>query len=270
MIVQELVMNTFIDQTGYKIKLNGAPQRIVSVVPSQSELLWDLGLKDQLVGISKFCIHPKEMFANVQKVGGTKKLDLDKIRRLKPDLIIGNKEENEKGQIELLRKEFPVWMSDIYNLNNAYNMIEKVGEITGKEANAASLIKNIKERFSQLHLSSLNGKKVAYFIWYDPLMAVGSNTFIDSIITELRMRNVFNDLKRYPEISKGDLQRSGADFIFLSSEPFPFKQKHIDLFEKSCPNAKVVLVDGEMFSWYGSRLLKAPAYFEKLNSDLDR
>ncbi len=123
----------FVDQLNNSIKLSNYPKRIVSLVPSQSELLWDLGLKDELVGITKFCIHPAEMFNSVTRVGGTKALDIEKIRSLHPDLIIGNKEENEKSQIELLSKEFNVWMSDINNLSEAIQAIELIGNLTHKE-----------------------------------------------------------------------------------------------------------------------------------------
>ena len=137
----------FTDQLNNTINLDAFPKRIISLVPSQSELLWDLGLREELVGITKFCIHPNEMFKSIERVGGTKKLDIDKIRELKPDLIIGNKEENEQTQIEELQKEFSVWMSDIYDLSDAFDMISSLAEITGKENKAEQLIKTIKSNF---------------------------------------------------------------------------------------------------------------------------
>ncbi|MGZ3885357.1 MAG: ABC transporter substrate-binding protein, partial [Bacteroidia bacterium] len=140
-------MMTFTDQTGYKVKLNGPPKRIISLVPSQSEFLWDLGLKQELVGITKFCVHPDEMYRSTERVGGTKTMSIDKIRVLQPDLIIGNKEENEQGVIEALRREFNVWLSDIYNLQDAYAMMTALGEITGKEKESAGLIDRISAQF---------------------------------------------------------------------------------------------------------------------------
>lgn len=123
----------FKDQLGQHIELTQIPKRIISLVPSQSELLWDLGLRDELIGITKFCIRPNEMFKFKDRVGGTKTLDIQKIRSLKPDLIIGNKEENEYGQIKELQNEFPIWMSDIYNLKDAYKMISDIGELVHKK-----------------------------------------------------------------------------------------------------------------------------------------
>ena len=252
------------DQTGHTIVLKDKPKRIISIVPSQSELLWDLGLRKDLVGITKFCIHPDEMYRTIERVGGTKKLDIKKIRALKPDLIIGNKEENEKEQIEELRKEFPVWMSNIYDLNDAYEMISALGGITEKQTAAEKLIKTIKDNFSKLDNSGFKGKKVTYFIWYDPYMAAAKDTFINHIMEKLGMTNAFSYLSRYPEVNASQIKGAAPDLILLSSEPFPFKEKHMAELKHICPNAEVILVDGEMFSWYGSRLQYAPGYFSSL------
>jgi ABC-type Fe3+-hydroxamate transport system substrate-binding protein len=254
----------YTDQTGHIIELKNMPERIVSVVPSQSELLWDLGLRNELAGITKFCIHPDEMYRSVERVGGTKKLDLDKIRSLKPDLIIGNKEENEKDQIEELRKEFPVWMSDIFDMKDAFEMMSSLGVITGKEENSEKMINSIKKGFTGLDTSRFKGGSVAYFIWYGPLMVAAKNTFIDSILSDLGFTNVFSNLERYPEITNEQIKLAAPDYIFLSSEPFPFKQKHVEELKQVSPTSQVILVDGEMFSWYGSRLQHAPAYFNSL------
>jgi ABC-type Fe3+-hydroxamate transport system substrate-binding protein len=254
----------YTDQTEHTITLKDVPKRIISIVPSQSELLWDLGLRKELAGITKFCVHPDEMYRGIEWVGGTKKLDIEKIRKLKPDLIIGNKEENEQEQIEILRKEFPVWMSDIYDLNDAYEMMTALAAITEKQTAAEKLIKTIQDNFSKLDNSGFIGKKAAYFIWYNPYMAAAKNTFINHIIEKLGMTNAFSYLSRYPEVNASQIKGAAPDCIFLSSEPFPFKQKHIAELKQICPGAEVILVDGEMFSWYGSRLQYAPAYFSSL------
>src|SRR4051812_11307667 len=122
-------MTRFTDQMGNAVELEGPPSRIVSLVPSQTELLFYLGLDKEVAGITKFCIHPAEMFHSKPRVGGTKKYDFEKIRQLAPDLIIGNKEENEQKQVEELQKLYPVWMSDIRNLADALQMIRSVGEL---------------------------------------------------------------------------------------------------------------------------------------------
>lgn len=255
----------YTDQTENTITLKGIPKRIISLVPSQSELLWDLGLRKELVGITKFCIHPDEMYKTIERVGGTKKLNIEKIRALKPDLIIGNKEENEQSQVEELRKEFPIWMSDIYDLSDAYEMITAVAEITDKKKKAEQIIKAIQDKFSKLDIAKFTGKKVAYFIWYDPFMIAAPDTFINYILEKLGMINAFSYLTRYPEINASQIKGADPDLIFLSSEPFPFKEKHVAELQQICPHAEILLVDGEMFSWYGSRLQFAPDYFKTLD-----
>jgi ABC-type Fe3+-hydroxamate transport system substrate-binding protein len=255
------------DQMHRIIEVNEPLKRIVSIVPSQSELLWDLGLEKELVGITKFCIHPHRMATSVTLVGGTKKLNLDKIRKLQPDIIIANKEENEQSQIEELAKEFPVWISDIHNLDESLQMIEMLGDLFNKKEKALELITNIKSTFQQLTASTT--KKVVYFIWNDPLMVAGKNTFIDDMLKRCNFENVFiNKDSRYPEIFIEELQNANPELILLSSEPFPFKEKHVKEFQKHLPNTKIMIVDGELFSWYGSRLQHSANYFIELQKSL--
>ncbi len=255
---------TYIDQMKREVTVVASPFRIVSLVPSQTELLVDLGLEDRLVGVTKFCIHPKGLKERLQVVGGTKKLHLDKIRALKPDLIIGNMEENTQSEIEALSKEFPVWMSDIYTLEDALEMIAKIGEMTQSSEKANDLITHIQNGFQNLDLPVLQQRKVAYFIWKDPWMCAGTNTFIDDMLSRLGFVNHITG-SRYPECA---LKEISPDFIFLSSEPFPFTDKHVQEMEAKFPNTRVLIVDGEFFSWYGSRLAAAPVYFKKLLQDL--
>ena len=261
-------MPVFKDQLNRVIELPPVPKRIISVVPSQTELLFYLGLAEQIVGITKFCIHPAAQFKSTSKVGGTKQLDIALIKRLNPDLIIANKEENERSQIEELMQFYPVWISDISNLDDAKAMIEGVGQLVGRKLEATSLNQLITSRFAKAALTKTT-LKVAYFIWRKPYMVAGKNTFIDDMLTRCGLQNVF-DSERYPEVTAHCLIASNPDIVLLSSEPYPFKQKHIDEFKAMLPQAKVLLVDGEMFSWYGSRLLYAPAYFEEILSAIIR
>lgn len=248
----------YTDQMQRTVEIHSTVSRIVSLVPSQTELLVDLGLKDRLVGITKFCVHPKPLRKEIQLIGGTKNVKVKLVESLNPDLIIGNKEENNRADIEAL-DHLPTWMSDIFNLEDALEMIERVGEITGTKEKAAEIISEIKTNF--LKINPIEGNKsVLYLIWKNPYIAAGSNTFIDSMLTRLGFRNAMDET-RYPEV---DLKEVNPDFIFLSSEPFPFKEKHIEELQIQFPDSRVVLVDGEFFSWYGSRLIGAPAYFNKL------
>jgi ABC-type Fe3+-hydroxamate transport system substrate-binding protein len=257
------MMRRFTDMMGRDVDIAFPPKRIVSVVPSQTELLHDLGLEDEVVGITKFCIHPDGWFRSKTRIGGTKKLDIDKIRAIKPDLIIANKEENEQAQIEALAAEFPVWISDIQTLPQALQMIQVVGLITDREMKANEIVDEIVQGFTKLQRAA-GAKKVAYFIWYNPWMSVGGDTFISNMIRTIGWHNVLAGKSRYPEVTLEELKAHDPELVLLSSEPFPFKEKHIAEVKATLPNADVQLVDGEMFSWYGSRLLKAVAYLQAL------
>lgn len=253
----------FQDHLGRNVELKECPKRIVSLVPSQTELLFDLGLREEVAGITKFCVHPDEWYRSKERVGGTKKLNLDKIRELKPDLILANKEENNREDIASLSAEFPVWVSDVKTLDDAKRMILDIGEITCRSEAAVKLQKTITEYFDILgeRLEKVPFMKALYLIWSNPDMAAGSDTFIHDMLSRSGFSNVISET-RYPEIDQ--IKFETPDVVLLSSEPFPFKQKHIDEFQLKYPNARIMIVDGEMFSWYGSRLLKAPDYFLSL------
>lgn len=257
-------MKQFIDQMGRLVALPHPTKRIISIVPSQTELLFDLGLTDEIVGITKFCIYPNAMFRSKPRIGGTKQINFEKVASLKPDLIIGNKEENQQEQIEELIKHYPVWMSDIKTLADSIDMIQKLGELVNKPAEAFQISTAIMEGFKTFNHKQLKKRSVAYFIWNNPIMTIGKDTFIHEMLNICGFSNVFQDMTRYPMINEDVLQKVEPEFIFLSSEPYPFKEQHIQHFQSICPNAHICLVDGEMFSWYGSRLLHAPNYFKQL------
>ena len=256
----------FYDQIGRSVNLSHwPPRRIISLVPSQTEFLADLGLVEEVVGITKFCIHPTEWFQNKKRVGGTKTIDFQKIEALRPDLIIGNKEENEQSQIEYFSQKYPVWMSDIYTLEDALVMMRKLGELTGKTEKANSIAAAVESKFKHHLPLNTYPLKVAYLIWRKPYMAAGRDTFIDDMLQRAGFENVFAQLSRYPEISSEMLASANPEVILLSSEPYPFSEKHIAALQEICPAAQIQLVDGELFSWYGSRLLQAPDYFVALH-----
>jgi ABC-type Fe3+-hydroxamate transport system substrate-binding protein len=250
-----------VDQMGRCVWVPEQPERIISLVPSQTELLCDLGIEDRLVGLTKFCIHPTDLRKRKSVIGGTKDFKISKFRALKPDLIIGNKEENDQELIEELAKEFPVWLSDINTLDDALQMIIEIGGLVNREGEAESIVKELLRRFNSL--SALNQGTCIYLIWNEPMMAVGPATFINEMLDKAGFQNLVQE-ERYPTLEEEDLSALTPDYLLLSSEPFPFKDKHMDKFRSLLPKAKICLVDGEMFSWYGSRLLKAPAYFQTI------
>lgn len=248
---------------GREVVVPHLPQRIISLVPSQTELLYDLGLSKEVIGQTIFCLHPEDMHQIKPRIGGTKKLKLELIRSLQPDLIIGNKEENEQTQIETLMEEFPVWMSDIKDLNGAVEMIELIGHLVGKSTKADEISQQILSEFKGL--GRPEAQKCLYFIWREPWMAAGKDTFIDDMLSRIGLKNVAWEVDgRYPVISEQWLALVQPEVILLSSEPYPFKEKHLEELRDLVPNAKILLVDGELFSWYGSRLLHSVAYFKTL------
>lgn len=247
--------------------VNYIPKRIVSLVPSQTELLYDLNLEDSIVGITKFCIHPPHAKKNKQIVGGTKNIHPDKIKALNPDIILCNKEENTKEIVEICTAIAPTHVSDIFDLNDSKNLIRTYGSFFSKTQEALDLIQQINTQQKKFE-SFIKGKpefKVAYYIWRNPWMVAAKNTFIDYLLTVNRFENIYKDLERYPIVSLESLNsKMNVDFILLSSEPYPFKEEHALEIKKQTNVTNVVFVDGEMFSWYGSRLAKAFDYFKQL------
>lgn len=255
------------DQLNRNLQLNKIPKRIVSLVPSQTELLVDLGLEALIVGVTKFCVHPKHLRMSKKVVGGTKKINKEKIKELQPDIILCNKEENTKRIIESLEEIAPIHISDIYNLGNCFELINMYGDIFNVESKASAIISKIenqREVFQNFTIT-LPKLKVAYFIWKNPWMVAASNTFIDIMIKEAGFKNVFKEETRYPEIDLNNSKLENADIIFLSSEPFPFKEVHVSELKLQFPNKTIKIVDGELFSWYGSRLQTSYSYFKTLH-----
>lgn len=236
-------------------------KRIISLVPSLTELLIDLGLKDQLVGRTRFCIHPKDKVKDIEIVGGTKNPSLEKIIELEPDLIIANKEENRKEDIEVLQAYTKIHVSDIETVEDALLEISSMGTLLGVKGSARKLVSSITSTLSEIPAG--RSLSVAYFIWKDPWMTVGNDTYIHHVLKRYHLENVFGNQTRYPKTTLKELAAKNPDLILLSSEPYPFKEKHIQELEEACPVAKIKLVNGEWFSWYGSRMVKA---FEDLNS----
>ena len=243
------------------------PLRIVSLVPSITELLYDLNLSTQLIGITKFCVHPLEWFEKKEKIGGTKNLQIEKIKSLQPDLIIASKEENTKEQIEILANLFPVYLTDVCNYEDALKMILDIGEITSRSQEAIALTTTIQFSFQTIQkpFPKIN---TAYFIWKDPYMTIGSDTFINDLMNKLGLQNIFSHYKRYPQVTLQDVISANPPLILLSSEPYPFKEKHISEIQAFLPHSKILLADGEMFSWYGSRMKYMPTYFKKLLTEI--
>lgn len=268
-------MKTYNDQLGNQFAFESVPKRIVSLVPSQTELLFDLGLEESIVGITKFCVHPYHLKSTKKIIGGTKKVHYEKIRLLQPDIIIANKEENTLEIVEELQKICPVWVTNVITFEDNLQMISDFGQLFNKRTEAQKWIDKIHFAFTdfQRFIKDKETQKVAYFIWANPYMVAGGDTFINELLKLNKFENIYdNNPKyegRYPEIVIQKMRIQGdPDLILLSSEPFPFKDEHAFELGRHTHHAKTIFVDGEMFSWYGSRLFKAFDYFKKLHENL--
>lgn len=235
--------------------------RIVSLVPSLTELVLYLGA--DVVGRTTFCVHPTDRVKHIPKVGGTKTVHTDQVIALRPDLVIANKEENTRAAIDILVEAgLRVWVSDIPDYPAAIDSIRTIGALTDTIPHAEELVSSIHQRFQ--HIPSAGSLSVCYLIWRKPYMTVGRDTYIHSILTLGGYTNVYADELRYPEVTLRDLADHSADVILLSSEPYPFAEKHVSELQEACPKSKIVLVDGEVFSWYGSKMLDIPHYLHML------
>lgn len=236
------------------------PKRIVSLVPSQTELLHDLGLDEEVVGITKFCVHPEVWYKEKIRIGGTKDFKVEEIRKLQPDLIIANKEENDKERLEILMAEFPVWVSDVKTYEDALGMIRGLGLVLDRIDEAEELVSKIARLKPEINRPL---KKCTYLIWKKPYMTIGGDTFISNMLECAGFENVFKSSNRYPQVTLEQLRQTETEYILLSSEPYPFATQHLEELETKT-RKKVLLVDGEAFSWYGSRILESWEYFTNL------
>ncbi len=255
-------MNRFVDQMGRIIHLKDTPKRIVSLVPSQTELLFDLGLNNEVVGITKFCIHPQAWFQTKKRIGGTKNVSISAIKELNPDLIIANKEENTLADIQILEQIAPVWISDINSFVDAIEMIQQIGVLVNKETEAKLIAAEISDSFDESNTIA-KGKTAIYFIWKQPYMCAGKETFIDAMMSKIGLKNLIT-VKRYPILEVPFDLNDQPEFVLLSSEPYPFNETHLEEMKKHFPDSTILIVDGEFFSWYGSRMRYAKDYFKSV------
>ena len=254
------------DQLNNHLTIDHPPQRIVSLVPSQTELLSDLGLEERIAGVTKFCVHPEDIRRRTPVIGGTKDPDLERIRELQPDLVIANKEENREQDIKTLMSYLPVYISDVTDRDSAFQMILQVGKLTGTAQQAADIRSGIESAFSTIIPSA--GLTAIYLIWNEPMMIAGKDTFIDAMLNECGIENAYKGTERYPEISADDIRSMNPDLILLSSEPFPFREKHVEHYVSLNNSSRIILVDGEAFSWYGSRMKNSAAYLSEFTRSL--
>ncbi|WP_353778116.1 helical backbone metal receptor [Winogradskyella sp. 3972H.M.0a.05] len=258
------------DQLQRKLHFKDKPKRIVSLVPSLTELLVDLGLEDKIVGVTKFCINPKHLRKEKTVVGGTKQVHIYKIKALNPDIILCNKEENTLAIVESCEQIAQTHVSDIYTVEDCHELITMYADLFDCSDKAKLISDTIKQEQKDFEkfISNKQSIQTAYFIWKNPWMVAGKDTFINYLLSLNKFQNYYENLDRYPEVDLDSNKNENVELVLLSSEPYPFKEIHKEELKKYYSNAKVLLVDGEAFSWYGSRLTKAFKYFKKLHQEL--
>lgn len=244
------------DELQRTVELQQPITRIVSLCPAITETLFALGVGHHVVGRTKFCIFPTEA-ANVPTVGGTKDVNYDAIDALAPQLILCEKEENTKDIVDTLSKKYPVYVAQVETIAMALTMIKKLGLLTNSTDAANALIDDIQAT----ELPTVTGR-AAYMMWRKPYMVVGATTYINDLLQTIGFTNPFTTHDgRYPAVTIEQLQDAQLDYLLLSSEPFPFAQKHIDELQPHLPNTRIQLIDGEMF-WYGAKMKEAATYLQ--------
>ncbi|MFZ6760138.1 helical backbone metal receptor [Undibacterium sp. Ji50W] len=247
------------------------PPRIVSLVPSITELLCDLGLSSSLVGRTGFCIHPKELLTSIPKIGGTKDVNIDKIRKLAPTHLIVNIDENEKPTVDALAEFVPhIVVTHPLTPRDNLALYQLLGNIFAAQTRALQLCQRFEEAYAALPVLSAWSeqtarRRVVYCIWQDPWMTVGPATYISAMLALIGWQTWTppHSTARYPVFRWNDEMLREIDGVLLSSEPYRFTDAHVDALEKQL-GLPVQLVDGEMLSWYGSRAIAGLHYLKQL------
>lgn len=244
------------------------PVRIVSLVPSLTEALAALGLDAETVGLTRFCVHPAGWKARKTIVGGTKGTDPARVLALAPDLVIANREENDRAPVEALAASgVPVWLSDIATVADTLDALRSLGRVTGRASEGDALADRIARAFASVPPPS-RPVRAAYLIWRDPWMTVGADTIVHDVMARGSLANAFGDRTRYPAVTPDEIHAADPDVVLLSSEPFPFAEQHVAEVQAIAPRARIVLVDGEALSWYGPRLALAPAEIARVLGEI--
>jgi ABC-type Fe3+-hydroxamate transport system substrate-binding protein len=255
-----------VDSSGVAVELERPPRRIVSLVPSLTETLCALGLADALVGITVYCVEPREVVAGKTRIGGEKNPDLEKIRRLEPDLVIANIEENLREHVEALRAwSIPVWVTYPRTVADGIGLITELGAVTGTEARAGEIVGEIQPLYDRVRSAASRRPPVPVFypIWRAPYMTINRDTYIHDMLSVCGGRNVFADRpERYPTVSLDEMAAARPAVILLPDEPFRFRRAHVADFAgyvevPAVRDGRIHLVDGKPFSWHGPRIAEA-------------
>ncbi|MFZ6658449.1 helical backbone metal receptor [Undibacterium sp. TJN19] len=257
---------SFTDAIGTVHVRSDVSPRIVSLVPSITELLCDLGLAAHIVGRTGFCIHPRQTVQHIAKIGGTKDVNIEKIRQLAPTHLIVNIDENEKPTVDALAEFVPhIVVTHPLQPRDNLALYQLLGAIFNAEAQARQLCDKFEAAYAALPRTATVSRKLVYCIWQDPWMTVGRDTYISAMLALIGWQTWLPDhaSQRYPVFRWDEEMAQQIDGVLLSTEPYRFTEMHVDALEKQL-GKPVQLVDGEMLSWYGSRAIAGLAYLKEL------
>ena len=264
-----------VDAAGTRHELAAADARIVCLVPSITELLFDLGLQSKLVGRTGFCIHPKELVRKVPKVGGTKTIDVARIKRLRPTHLIVNVDENPRGLVDEIARFVPhVVVTHPRAPRDNVSLYRLLGGIFSCEQEAEALCRRFEHAYDEVATigASWPRQKVLYLIWKAPWMTVSADTYISRMLAAVGWDTVApNSNARYPTVDLNPALLAQVDFVLLSSEPYSFRERHCVEVLDSLPErsrTRVALIDGAMTSWYGSRAIQGLTYLREFRQGL--
>jgi ABC-type Fe3+-hydroxamate transport system substrate-binding protein len=254
-----------LDASGVALELAAPPRRIVSLIPSTTELLCALGLADALVGVTVYCIEPRDVVRGKTRVGGEKDPDLAAIRALAPDLVVANIEENRREDIDALRAAgVRVWVTYPRTVAEGLAMIRDLGEVTGARERARALLDTLEPLYARARERAAAHRPVPVFypIWRQPWMTIGADTYVHDLLATCGGANVFGDRTRYPTVTLEEMAAKAPEVILLPDEPFRFRRAHLADFHayETVPavrGRRIHLVDGKPFSWHGPRLAEA-------------
>jgi ABC-type Fe3+-hydroxamate transport system substrate-binding protein len=259
-------MPALVDASGVALELLHPPRRIVSLIPSTTETLCALGLADALVGVTVYCVEPRDVVRTKKRIGGEKDPDLDAIRTLRPDLVIANVEENLREHVDALRASgIPVWVTFPRTVREAIRMIRELGEVTATRDRAGALADELDRLYDSVAaaVATRSPVSVFYAVWRGPYMTIGRDTYIHDMLRVCGGRNVFDDrVERYPVVTLDEVAARRPDVVLLPDEPFRFRRSHVGDFASytdvpAVRAGRIHLVDGKPFSWHGPRIADA-------------
>ena len=248
-------MTLFRDDVGREVEIAEPPRRIVSLVPSLTETLAAWGELDRVVGITKYCVHPKEELRQLPRVGGTKDPDLAAIEALRCDLVLANAEENRREDVDALARHMPVWVTYPRTLADAADMLERLGPALGCDDAARRSVNSIRDELARPETIS-GGETAVYLIWREPYMTINADTYIHDVLARLGIVNLTaEESERYPEISAERIRELDPDWLLLPSEPYPFLERHVAevAADTGLPADRIRLLPGEEYCWHGVR-----------------